>query len=480
MIPPSPTLLQALRRFWMIAVAGLVLGGLAAVAAAVLLPPKSVAVAKVGLDDPRGSNVFRNANLAPTDLIAYAQGQANFASSQPVIEAAAATLPERPSVEELQASIAVTVNTKSPTLEIAATSDDASTSVARANAVATAYRQLAAKNTAASAATALQTISDSRAAILDALPARASADSPEGKSASTSLSALDERAGEIRLAASLFNDGVSYTVGAHLSGVTSTGNVPRNVIGGLLLGLLAGAAVALAMASRRRPAEDADELCDALRTPLIGVLKPRRGLLPEEQVELVTAGLGLAPATVLTFVGVPGARGVGDLVADVARTYASWGHTVGVALPEGEVLNGTAIVGGSRTSYADGSGRVDVLGIPDLRAAGPYIDELVHRCQVVLAVAPRIDTAGAVNLLMAAGQSVLVVSKGTGWTPVHRAGQVLERTGAPLGGVLFLGGPVRSTRLAVRKGSAAGADVGPGAWQSPETLGRRPSRASSQ
>ena len=440
LVPRSPSIAAAVRRYRALAATVLVACVLAAVAVTLLLAPRPVATASLTLDDPRGNSVFRQSNLPPADLASYTAGRARFAHSQPVLARAAADLSGSVSTAYLATHSTAGIVSGTDTLAIAVTAGHKAEAVRLANALAGAYTELSSEQTTATANAALASLDASRRA---ATAGAGDPTSAAGRAASTTIAALDARAADIRLAAALFDDGVSATEPATAADVASSGSTARNLAAGVLLGILLGVAAAVAAASRKRPVEDPEDAHDALDAPLLGEVSRSRHSATTAQYDVVAATLRAAiPRGTVAVTDCGDRRRPLGAVASVATALATGGARVGLLDAAGGGLADLVRPVDNELRTPDG---VVELATADARYPATVraaIADLHTRCALVVVLCPAVQDAGAAQVLQASDTALLLVPAGELAAKLLRLRHVLALLDVPVLGYVFTRGRI--------------------------------------
>lgn len=234
----------------------------ALLASVVTLTANSNASAKasVALTDPRGNSVFRQGSAANIDLTRYTAERAVFAESEQVLTRAAKALGGDASPESVNAAVTVTPSADTSILDIVAESASPAQAVKVADAVATAYQDLALDETKAKAALALSGLEAQRQQAQTVLQTSTSTPA-EVSSATQTLSAVNAKAADIQSAAELFGNGVSFFDPARPVKKSGLTTLLRNAVAGGLIGLVIGSAISWVLADRRqkRPHDSEDD-----------------------------------------------------------------------------------------------------------------------------------------------------------------------------------------------------------------------------
>ena len=184
-------------------------------------------------------------NAQQVDPLRYVANQVDLLTSTPVLEAAAAALPDHPTLHELQAHTKASTSSTADVISVKETSPSASTAARRANAIVTAYRTLQIND--------VKTQSEAAAAVAPDAATRA----------------------QILAQAQIAGDGIAVVEPASASAAKKSSSRTSLIILGAIIGLLLGvgiAAVIDARSARRRGQLDPAQL---LGVPLLGAVSRR-------------------------------------------------------------------------------------------------------------------------------------------------------------------------------------------------------------
>jgi hypothetical protein len=256
-------LVAAVWRFRWVTLAFLLVGGLLAAYVTLSANDASRAKATVALTDPRGNSIFRQGSSANVDLTRYTAERAAFAESVAVLQRAAEILADGSTSSTIDEVVEVKPRPDTSILVINAEAADPDDATAVADAVATAYQELALAETRQKADLALAGLDAQRQEALAVIndPTSTSAEVAAG---TQTLSTVNARAAEIESAAELFGNGVAFADPAQLEAGGGKVELLRNAAAGAMIGLVLGAALSWVLADRRQRAQHAPDLHDEL------------------------------------------------------------------------------------------------------------------------------------------------------------------------------------------------------------------------
>lgn len=262
-------LVAAVWRYRWVTLAFLLVGGLLAAFVTLSANDASKAKATVALTDPRGNSIFRQGSSANIDLTRYTAERAAFAESVAVLGRAAEILDDGSTSASLDEVVEVKPRPDTSILVINAEAPDADRAIAVADAVATAYQELALAETRQKADLALAGLDAQRQEALTVIndPTSTSAEVAAG---TQTLSTVNARAAEIESAAELFGNGVAFADPAQLEAGGGKVELLRNAAAGAMIGLVLGAALSWVLADRRQRAERRAQADDELDDELDG------------------------------------------------------------------------------------------------------------------------------------------------------------------------------------------------------------------
>jgi Mrp family chromosome partitioning ATPase len=294
-----PGIVASLLRYGGIVVAATLLAAVAGYGIAQLSPVRYQADAGLILSDPGGPSVLGGGDaLASSDREVYLAKQADIITSTVVLERALELLGSRASPEDVRDELDVQPSANMASISIAATSGDSRSAAALANAVGTAYQQVAEERAAADAHRALASLEELRnryQAALDASPK-----SFDGRPTlrqqqlADQIAELQQREQDITARAQVFNSGVEYFEQAKPPASPSQPKPKLGAVLGGLVGLLVAGAWAWWAAARDPRAEGRDEPARILGAPLLGEVPRLRA--PQAGTDKPVTPPGLDPA----------------------------------------------------------------------------------------------------------------------------------------------------------------------------------------
>ncbi|MFL6238682.1 MAG: hypothetical protein ACJ735_04200 [Actinomycetes bacterium] len=444
---PQHLVLRAARRRWQVVVAGMIVGLLAGLIAAIALPHKYVAAAKVVVN-PVPSDRPDQGHTSATPPVTMGT-EAQIARSS-VVAALAATkfLPTSVDPHVLSSGLVVSVVPDSSVLRFAFTARKASDALAGAQAYAAAYldnRATTARRFVSSVITQLrQQISDLHDQIARVKAARDAAPrgSAERERQTVALNTLNQNllTAETGLAA---QQNAQIEPGTEITAPTSAGRAGANAAVVVLLGLIVGGGLGLLAATlweRTDPRlREAGDIQDDLGVPLLAVLPPHDAhtiIDPDSAAADAYRSLrneiflGPRPPVVLAVSRVDPATGTGDVTANLAVVLARSGRRVCVIDTDTgphrleTMLDGVDRVGLVHAAGGDnpfepgiavltqkegvGSAKLgDVLASP---LFARLVDATRTEADVVLIDAPPVLTAAGQAVLSTADAALLVVT----------------------------------------------------------------------
>jgi succinoglycan biosynthesis transport protein ExoP len=277
-----PGIVASLLRYWVIVVAAMLLGAVAGYGIGQRGPVRYQAHADLILSDPGGPSVLGGGEaLASTDRKVYLDKQADIVTSTVVLERALELLGSRASPGDIRDELNVQPTANMASISIAATSTDPRSAAALANAVGTAYGQVAEERAGADAQRAIASLEELRnryQAELDASPRSADGlPTSRQQQLAGQISDLEQREQDITAQAQVYASGVEYFEKAEPPIAPSQPSPKLAAALGGLLGLLAAGAWAWWAAARDPRAEGRDVPARILEAPLLGEVLPPRG-----------------------------------------------------------------------------------------------------------------------------------------------------------------------------------------------------------
>jgi Mrp family chromosome partitioning ATPase/capsular polysaccharide biosynthesis protein len=381
-----------------------------------LLPTTYTAQAQVVVRSPSEVTVFGNAVNVNVSTVSMSAAQ--LLRSQEVSIAASDLLDGRLSPAQVQDQVSVSTGTNSPVVTVEATAPTARLAHDLANAVPQAYLDVESAGYAERAAQTekvlgqlRQTQTERLAAVQAELAAKAAlvqATAPaivnpadranyvqatletdvdyqrlqnEAATLTANVSETENALQQSDVDFSILEDGVDRIIGAQLPRVATSPVLKENVVVGVLVGLLAGAALAWRATERRR-AIDAASAAAALGAPLLGRFGPERQLrrfprfadfstdaTPGNELKVLTSSLLLsARRRNIGSVVITSARtreGKSTLAANIAAAAEYTGH--GVALVDAST---------SRPTVSEHFGLEGTPGLSEVLDGGPLANSV--------------------------------------------------------------------------------------------------------
>ncbi|SDK05355.1 CobQ/CobB/MinD/ParA nucleotide binding domain-containing protein [Actinopolyspora mzabensis] len=473
---PAPNILGALWRYRLSSL-GIVLGTvLVSVLVALTVGSAGVAEARIVLKAPDSAQALGFEVTSESGFVRYVNQRALFVTSDRTLGAARKRLGGQETIKELREAVTAKASDNGDSILVRVDIGDAERSTEIANAVVTAYQRESKAEVSAAADEALQALRNRREQLVADV-----AESGSGVDAASSrtISELDQRITEIRIASDQFGDGVSFVDRAvtDSSGVITA--LLRDALVGFAVGVLLAATVAWARADRNRRVRDAADLARLSDEPLLGevealgegetarlhnlVVPPlgsyrlvssvlrntvRGGLVA---VTGVSAGDG-ATTTVLQVAGAAARDGLRVLVVDAAVRTRELSHNVALQndwYGMAPIATGAATVHASTRVIEVGPGiefRVIPAGRASEGAPDYFRSSLLRRAMVearggydlVLVDLPPLESAPEVSALVPAADGVvLTVRKERSVAALRRARERIELLGGKIAGYVF-------------------------------------------
>lgn len=269
---PSPRLVDALWRYRKMAAIIVAVTFLLSVAVAVFTGGGGNVQARLALKPPDRAGVLGNESTSESAFARYINQRALFVTSDRVLDVAAKDLAPRESAADLRRMVSAETSKggESIVIEVSGGDQDRADNVAKA--VIDAYRAESAKEIDDRVKALLTTLTERRKAIEAALPKSTPGEEKNANAvaAADSLSALDQRATEIKVAASQLGDGVAFVYNAEPEGGGLLRSIARDGVVGIGLGAILAAAVAWFRADRDRRLAGPDELAALVDEPILG------------------------------------------------------------------------------------------------------------------------------------------------------------------------------------------------------------------
>lgn len=362
--PTAPGLLDAVWRYrWMVAICGLVGLLLAAIVGAIFVP-KASAEATIALKTPTSRSVIAPGLQGDASLARYTSQRALFATSDEVIEAAAAELTGW-TPAQLANAVVATPSTNSTSFNIRVNAATPQQAVDAVDALVAAYTAQSLKQVQDATAAALRPINDGIKSTTAALEGNVSGNVKPALV--STLSSLQTQANSISSDSEAFGNGVDFVQAATLANATGQ-KIPYTQLAlGLLIGLLVGMGLAWWRADNNRRIERPGQAADVLGTELLGEIEDLRrpvttdadrAEILQSTREILAPVLGrIVPGSILVTSGAPGA---GATVAAVGVASAAAAEGLRVAVVDGDMVTGglSAQLG----LPADGPGLVEAAG----------------------------------------------------------------------------------------------------------------------
>jgi Mrp family chromosome partitioning ATPase/capsular polysaccharide biosynthesis protein len=269
-----PGILASLLQYRLIVVVVTLLGAVAGYGVAQQMPVRYESEASLILLDPGGPSFLGGNPLPSSDRGAYLAKQANIMTSSIVLRRVVERLGDRQAVREVRDRLQVQPSVGMAGISIVATGPDSRSAASLANAVGTAYAEVAAERASQAAQRAIQSIAKIRArrqAQLDASPR--SPDAPltsRQQQLSNELVELEQREEGIMEKLALFGSGVELFERAERPESPTQPKPKLSAMLGALLGLLGAGVWAWWAAARNQRAEGRNDPARVLGAPLLG------------------------------------------------------------------------------------------------------------------------------------------------------------------------------------------------------------------
>lgn len=408
----TPGVFEAILRFRrMFVLIVLVVAALSA-GVGLLLARGTTASAQMVLRTPGADDVVGVVASTEATFVRYVAQRTIFATSEPVLTAAAASLGDT-TVDQLRTEVSAKADVAGDSITVTATASSAIRAARIANSMATAYQDQSRAQVEQASSAALAALKKQR----DSVVAGSNGGSTiVVSSASQTVSTLDQRSSEIGVAASVFGSGVSFVDQATPDAATSAGLPLRETAAGLVLGALIAGTVAWLRADRDRRLVEPEAVADLVRAPLLGqieraaprlmtqVIRPER--MPFAEYRLVASALATMGSGVVVVAGADAGEGRTTTAAQVAVAAARQGLRVLLvdACPPGQgvtPLFTAAVAAAAQHTGASVNGR-GLSGAPSQGLAGVAADPTSLDRAVVPA---DIGGGAALELLPAADQA---------------------------------------------------------------------------
>jgi len=332
------------------------------------------ASAQIVLRTPGTSDVVGVVATTESTFVRYVAQRAIFATSEPVLSAAAGKLAGT-TVDDLRHEVTAVADLSGHSITVTATAGSADAAARIANTMVTAYQSQSREQVQQASTSALAALNAQRRQVVAAAKGGGTI---ETSSASQTVSDLDQRVSEIGVAASVFGSGVSFVDQADPAAAVSHRLPLRETAAGLVLGALLAATVAWLRADRDRRVVDPEAVAELIDAPLLGEIEragpaalaalSRPDRMPFGEYRLVASALITMGAGVVVVAGADPREGRTTTAAQIAVAAARQGLRVLLvdACPAGTGVS--ALFG---QSLAEASERASLLtGRPLPAAAG--------------------------------------------------------------------------------------------------------------
>jgi capsular polysaccharide biosynthesis protein len=315
-------------------------------AAGLFIAPPARATATIALKTPPSASVLASGLQGDASLARYTAQRARFVRSDKVIEAVAKDL-RRDDITEIRGQVSATPAATSNAITIVAAAPTADEAVELASSVVTAFGEQTAAQVDALTQAAVESIDQTIAEVQASLSPDASPETVQA--VETTISELRLQKSEILRASAVLDNGIEFVVEPRAEAVVEAGLPLRELMLGLILGLVCAATVAWLRADRERgvtTALDAEPILDA---PLLGQLHassdvtiPQAAMLrslPSHDYRVVwSALLRRAPAGVLL---VNSASEQPRVMASLNLAVAAARENLSVLLVDADIERGT-------------------------------------------------------------------------------------------------------------------------------------------
>lgn len=280
---PAPRLVDALWRYRKSSALIVLAAFLLSVGVALLTGAGGVVQARLALKPPDRAGVLGSESTSESAFVRYINQRALFATSDRVLAGAAAEVGEGDTPESLRRIVTAETSKGGESIVIEVTSGDTARAGRIATAIIDGYRAESKAEINERVRDLLSTLAERRKAIESALPDSTPGDEKTANAvaAAESLSELDNRATEIKVAASQLGDGVAFVYNADPDGGGLVRSMVRDGVIGLGLGAVLAAALAWFRAERDRRFSSADELADTVTEPVFGEVELVRDAAPD-------------------------------------------------------------------------------------------------------------------------------------------------------------------------------------------------------
>lgn len=476
---PAPNISAALWRYRWSSLVIVAVTLLASVCVTLLTGNATAAQARIVLSSPASVEGLGIEITSESGFVRYVNQRALFVTSERTLGVVRDRLGGSMTVTELREAVTAEATDNGESIVVRVDVGDAERSTRIANAVVAAYRSESRADVQQAADEALRTLRARRAELVEGLTSGRPGSAELATAAGQTISELDSRTTDIRIAAAQFDDGVAFVDNA----VPDSSGLPAALLRGVALGLAFGAllagGVAWVRADRNRRVRDAADLARLSDEPLLGEIEA----LPDSEVprlhNLVVPPLGSyqlvasvlrntvrggvvavtgpeagdgATTTVLQVAGAAARDGLRVLVVDAAvRTREL---TYRVALDHdwyglSAVATGAAPLRACTRVIEVGPGsefRVIAAGRPDestpehFRSSNLWqaVGDLRGAYDLVLLDVPPLDSAPEISALVPAADAVvLAVSRDRSVASVRRTRERIRLLGGSVTGCLF-------------------------------------------
>ena len=219
---------------------------------------------------------------------------------------------------------------------------------------------------------------------------------------------------------------------------------------GILVGLLAAIALPVAVASRRRPLEQAEEAHEILGAPMLGEVVSGRGK-SQVSYDIIASALAAAvPRGSIALTDSRSSQRSAGVMTNVAFAVAAQGGRVGLLDAAGGrhgVARSLNIYEGPvtmTTEFEVGEGILEVATANPRKPSEVVaaLAELRQRCDRVIVACPSLEEAGAAQILRASDAAVVIVPAGELSARVTRLRSLLSLLDVAVLGFVFTHGRI--------------------------------------
>lgn len=272
---PSPRLVDAV---WRYRISSLIIVGIAvvlSVGVALVSGEPSRMQARLALKPPDKAGVLGVEAAGETAFARYVNQRALYVTSDQVLTGAAARLSGAVPIETLRSSVTAEASETGESVVLEVAGENAEQASQITEAVIESYRAASRREVEQRVEDLLATLAEQRKSIQDDLD-----DTPEGtqrsantEAAAVSLSELDKRSTELKVAASQIGDGVAFVYDTQPDKTALLRTVARDAFIGLALGGVLAVAVAWFRADRDRRVGTLAELDAVVEEPVLGEIE---------------------------------------------------------------------------------------------------------------------------------------------------------------------------------------------------------------